>query len=544
MSRRRPSPSASSSQPNKALFIRSTEAPLQKLAEEIFKLASEGYQFESPEGLEYVPLNFALVGMNKINQFTNIVVNDLEKLVDTLRTIAVALPVTFVLVIDQGEEVLSLGTGLDLDEQQSKYFKFLALFGASKFPLKVIIALRNEFYGDFQGAINEQSPEPMPIHNFRLGSLGAKGLIAAITRPTQSAAVEGYGLPPYGFSFEDGLPERIVNDLVRTAKTGGLVGGELPMLQVVCETLYRNVRMRPKPWVISDRDYKALGEIETQLNDYVDRLLITFSKTKGKPIARHAIDILRWKDALTGLAKRQANSTVTTDRKTLADLEAPRGTSPQDFQELLRYLAEDELGVLRDEKIRRLGSNVEVPCYSLRHDAVGFVLIRWKDAREATRGILAGFDSLVLFVGGFYMLFGLVLTASITAKLLPMFHGGSRPDIQFNDIIAMTTGLVIMIFGTFLPYLSERHYRRTPKEFIAFKFQLLGVLNPLFMLISRRGRRLTKDDLGDWSRTRFFGCICSRPPVWKNSSFERTSISKVRSLNGNGRYVGGIGYDA
>src|ERR1700733_12433814 len=44
----------------KAVFIRSTDKPLQQLALEIFKLASEGYSFSSPDGEERVDLRHAL----------------------------------------------------------------------------------------------------------------------------------------------------------------------------------------------------------------------------------------------------------------------------------------------------------------------------------------------------------------------------------------------------------------------------------------------------------------------------------------------------
>jgi hypothetical protein len=427
-------------QPSKAVFIRSTDAPLQELAKEIFKLGSEGYSFTSPLGQEHVNLCDALLGNSKLDDFTRLVISEPIKLIESLRTIAVALPVTLVLVIDQGEEVLSLRRGLELEDAQVLYFKFLALFGLSDFPLKLIIALRNEFYGDFQAAINEQTLEPLPILYFRLKNLGFEDLIDAIKRPTQG--VRNYEPPSYGFKFEEGVPEMIVDDLIRTAKAGGLVGGELAVLQVVCETLYDNTKVRGKPWMIKKKDYLELGEIETQLNDYVDRVLVSFCSLKGIPAGKQAGEILRWKDALTGLAKIQPNNTVTTDRKSIDDLVQTAGKSVHYLCNLLKYLSDDNRAVLREEKIRKLGFEAETLCYSLRHDAVGLVLVRWRAAREASRGITAGVRSMVVWLSWSAVLIGVLFGG---ASIYRFFVGDGWQEIAPLVVISLGYGRYVLL---------------------------------------------------------------------------------------------------
>jgi hypothetical protein len=491
------------SQSNKALFIRSTEAPLQKLAEEVFRLASADFTFQSPEGIEHVDLSNALFGRRSMDDFSSLIISQPSRLVDSLRLVAAALPVTLVLIIDQGEEVLSLG---DFDNQQSKYFEFLARFGESDFPLKLIIALRNEFYGDFQAAINEHSLEPTPLFYYRLKNLGVEQLISAIKRPTQSAAVDDYGPPTYGFKFEDGLPELIVRDLIKTAKKGGLVGGELPVLQVVCETLYQKTKGRGRPWLITVDDYKQLGEIETQLNDYVDRLLMAFCDKKSIPEKQRAPSIIKWKDALTKLAKLQPNNTVTTDRKTINDIELPGNLSRGEFGEFVGYLADDELGVLREEKIRQLGSTAEISCYSLRHDAVGLVLVRWRDAREATRGTSQGIGGAFDLFGSFYIIIGVLFCAF---AFFPAFKGiidqyfppiekllglGESSPKSVDTIILSITGVFSIVLGLVFPLVMQSGWQRIPREFVTFRFQLLSVVDPAFRFLLGK-RRLDREGL-------------------------------------------------
>src|SRR5450755_2956183 len=60
--------------PDRAIFIRSTDSPLEQLAEEIFRIASEGYAFTSPVGREHLELREALCGVDNADQFAEVVV--------------------------------------------------------------------------------------------------------------------------------------------------------------------------------------------------------------------------------------------------------------------------------------------------------------------------------------------------------------------------------------------------------------------------------------------------------------------------------------
>src|SRR4029077_4870449 len=124
--------------------------------------ATEGYTFESPDGKEHTDLRGALLQRASVDDFARMVIEEPAKLVESLSIIAKTLPVTLILVIDQGEEVLSIG-GQRAGVAEASYFRFLALFGESKYPLKLIVALRSDYWGDFVDAINSQSDEGTTI---------------------------------------------------------------------------------------------------------------------------------------------------------------------------------------------------------------------------------------------------------------------------------------------------------------------------------------------------------------------------------------------
>jgi len=250
-----------------------------------------------------------------------------------------------------------------------------------------------------------------------------------------------------------------------------------------------------KTLVTQPKDVLSLQEDRT--TSPADLVLAAFEQStasRQQSFIKSVIDrgyVLNSKDALTGLARLQANNTVTTDRKTIDDLTIPDGETAYDFYRLLEYLAKDELGVLRGERIRKLGSTTDTPCYSLRHDAVGLVLVRWKDAREATRGLLGSFDFLVTMFGQLYALGGLVI---VIFGFLPTIIPGSTWVSSEFDVPLMIAGMLAILVGLALPFFLSRLYRRTPREFIALHFQLLGVISRVFRIM-QMGKRLTRERL-------------------------------------------------
>jgi hypothetical protein len=237
------------------------------------------------------------------------------------------------------------------------------------------------------------------------GIAGTDQIIKAIKRPTLKEPIDDYGVPfeHYHFAFEEGLPEMIARDLESRA----LAGGKLPVLQVVCDRLYAKTRPADPnaSWLITRRDYEALGSIEQQMEENVNLELEQLCRDSGIRYEPHIrAEIERWKDMLATLAKSRPDGTVTTDMKSVEELatEATKARCTLDLRTTIAFLTRDGVRILRREDLVRLGSNEIVECYSLGHDAVGLVLYQWGIKRRAEqarrRGMrIASFSIAIVF---------------------------------------------------------------------------------------------------------------------------------------------------
>lgn len=462
---------------SKAALIRSTGRPLQKLAEEVYSIALAGYDFTNAFGKSvHTDLRKAVFDFSAdVDGFVELVQNDPQKLVESLGVIAASVPVTPVLWIDQAEEVFSLGRSSEEEALRTKYFDFLIAFAKSQFPLKLIIAFRKEYSSDFFDPVEDafrDKPEEFTtlIERFRLDNLSDQDLVRAIKRPTHPEEAPDYDPPEWNFTFEDNLPETIVADLRKTAKESGLVGGDLPILQVVCETLYLNTRDRgkdSKAWIITANDYRALGRIETQLNDYVDAVLVKFFYQQIKD-ERRIREVLLWKDVLTSLYRTQRDNSITSDLKTVKDLRDSGGQQVQKLDatldDLLRFLADDEQSILRTEKVRTLGDHEPVDAFSLRHDAVGLVLKGWRDARRANVAAVQSIHSSWKQSGLIGLVFGALLLSYPAYELL-RYH--KLPEV------AIGVGILSLLYlGAGIATLCRLGIRTTVRDFLPAQTKL------------------------------------------------------------------------
>jgi hypothetical protein len=409
----------------KSVFIRATDDPYGKLSEAVFQFASASYSFESPFGLEIIDLSSALNLCRTADDFVRHVARSPALLVEALEYIASSLPKKLVLIIDQAEEVLTLGdAGPEAERAKNTFFEFIRMFSERQLTIRLVLALRTEYYGVFQTRIRRGARQYVQFQDFFLEDLSESDLHRVIVRPTQQSPVEGVGVPRefYRFQFEDSLPSRITGDLRNIVEAGGLIGGALPVLQVVCETLYRATRSRGadgKQWTITLKDYEALGPLQMQLGDYVDRVIGNGLRIFEKSETAAESQIFLWKDLLTLLAKTKVDSTVTTDLVKIDDLRSEaKKFGAEHFDDMLRYLADDNQSVLRREYIRKIGTRDAIEVFSLRHDAIGLVLDRWRSARSSMKHTAAAFRKtylgfmsagLVMYAGfGFYSLWSFI----------------------------------------------------------------------------------------------------------------------------------------
>jgi hypothetical protein len=376
---------------SKALFIRSFDDPLWSLSQNIYEMAGIPAEIPSPRGGTAVrSLEKARLGFQDADGFAELVNSRPVALVEALQIVSSTLPATLVLIVDQGEEVLTLKPGPDGDEARKQFFEFLWEFGRARLDMKLLIAIRTEYYGRFQAFIKRDAFDANLVRDYLLPDLGRGDLIEAIARPTLKYKVVESLCPPYehfGFSYEPELPgpprvpsppEKITDDLLGA----NLSGGVLPALQIVCDRLWESTRKPQGTWIISTDDYELLGGVEGQIEQQIVQSLMEFAQKCGVTDTLIVDEAVRWGDVLGRIAKTQVDGTSTTERQRAEDLAraAKKAGCRVSFKGMMAYLSDDERRILRSEEVRTRG-NETIICYTLGHDAVGLVLNKWKVQR-------------------------------------------------------------------------------------------------------------------------------------------------------------------
>ena len=386
----------------RAIFVRSTDKPLIELAQTIYKFAIQDVVVHTPNG-DY-PLGLGdIVSNMPIESFVETFGQDSELLIDVLSKIARKVSRTIVLIVDQAEEVITLNTGVKGDLFRHEFFSFLSLMSKTQIELKLIVALRSEYFGEFFDEISLEEFDFKGVKVTALKDLTTNQIIQAITRPTQSEPIENYGIPydHYQFQFESGLPEKIASDLEFTPS-----GGRLPALQIVCDRLYANTKPSDskQPWTIYQKDYDALGGIEQQQEENINRELKRLCVDNGfKSEFGIEEEVAKWKDVLATLAREQPDGTFTSDLNTIETIKekALEIGCKIDVSRAISYLTLDEVRILRHENLIKLGTREVIECYSLGHDAIGLVLNKWSIGQQEV-------NSLRVIIRGMFGAFGLI----------------------------------------------------------------------------------------------------------------------------------------
>ncbi len=361
----------------RALFVRSTALPLFNLANAVAEFTASPISIETPTGSRNIDLSALMRGA--LQNWKSPTGPEPGDLVAALEEVARRLPQTLIVVVDQAEEVLTLNVGQDGRSNRDAFFKFISAFAKSQLDMKLLIAIRTEFYGRYRNAIQEFSSEQSAIAEFFLADLDEHELVEAIVRPTLDCAIGGLAAPRsrYGFKFEDGLPEMIAHDLAAANLTGGI----LPVAQIVCDALYRRINAS-KPEnsvrVIVNADYISLGGIEEQVDKHLESVLRAYCTTKKI----HFVDteVNYWRNILSELARTQVDGTVTTELKPSADLQklAAKLRTQLPFQETMEFLESEEQRIVRRVNVKTVAHEEPIVCYSLGHDVLGLPLLTWK----------------------------------------------------------------------------------------------------------------------------------------------------------------------
>jgi hypothetical protein len=479
----------------KALFIRSTDKPLSKIAEAIFEFSTKPLEIPTPIGLQAVNLAGAIASFEKLVDFQQAVEEDFLLLVGSIRELARMLPDTLILVLDQAEEVLTLMHGEAGNVHRDNFFNFLIRIEAENIDVKFVISIRTEYFGRFDEHLSGRHDEDARLRSYMLHELEADALVTAIKRPTLSESlteVDEVGIAAreiYNFEFAEGVPERIASDLLNTTTRGGV----LPVMQIVCERLYNNTKRRSEPnsaWEITLDDYLKFGGMDGPISGYVhdkirDKCLsvylsddVNFRIKVEKHITGIAQECSNWEEVLMLLVRIHADGTVTTDLRAEGELRQKASSLGCiiDFDEMMQYLCADEQRLLRPPiTVVQKGTKAEIKCYSLGHDAVGLMLSVLMESRLQRTKFLEQYGNQAsryrkLF-GIFTLIYSVVIISTLVAGELHFVSLALSQEFKRAAVIAISLLTIAGIFYTFRkPSLSESKLIRMATAEFSFRY--------------------------------------------------------------------------
>jgi hypothetical protein len=354
--------------PASTLFIRCTDKPLVQLAERLYSEVTEGHhELRTPDG-QTTSIDLTEVHQGRdCDTFLQDVAEDPDQMIESLGVLASLLPRTLVVIIDQAEEILTVRQDEEGRKWGEQFFNFLALFSRSRLDLKLLVALRTEWYGQFYNAIRQRRWDPMNIRDYLLSELTQDQIAIAIKHPSQ--------FREYNFSFDNGLPEKIALDL----KNSPLEGGVLPVMQLICERLYRQkgeMTDEGKHIQITNKDYLALGGAEGQLGQYIRESLLEIATLNKMKSHIAELEIERWCIVLATIVRTQIDGTVTTDFRTSVDLlnKCKEVNCKIPFEQMIPYLTDEKRRILQRTEIFNPRTKETHVAYSLGHDAIGLAL--------------------------------------------------------------------------------------------------------------------------------------------------------------------------
>lgn len=399
------------------LFIRCGSDPLGRIAEHVFRFASASVPVEGVAGVKTLDLSAARLGHRELSAYVE-ACRKPYVLMDSLHEISAKLPFTLVIILDQAEEVITLGDATP--ECRRQFFQFVKEFSSINFPIKFVVALRKDHSGRFielaqeggsldlragvsnagvsnagpsnaaaSAALQEQTRRAVKadIKIFLLSEFSSEEVLHAIKLPTSRDPIDNLGTPfaQYGFEYAPGVAEKIVKDLFDTPFTAAV----LPVMQIVCRDLYKTVRpppeqesAKPPPWIIAMSQYEEGG----QISGPVDRHISTSLRASFGALPKDAVEEeeRRWREILFRLVRRESDGTVHTRIVSLKELRtiAAEQKAKAKLDDVIAYLTQPEILLLRAVTVVSGAGDDETGKLSLGHDFIAMVLQRWKTGEQ------------------------------------------------------------------------------------------------------------------------------------------------------------------
>ncbi|MBI1778035.1 MAG: hypothetical protein HYR63_22070 [Proteobacteria bacterium] len=371
------------------MFLRCGQAPMNNLANTIYDFVrrAKSVPIERDEKDDSLDLSDALLGCETKRQFATKVGSDPKLLVDSIAKITSQMPVTLLLIIDQAEEVITLNveefnpTSAYRNDNIKPFFDFLKIFYDEKLDFNILISIRADKYSHFDALLQLIAPKRRLIPQFFLPVLAYDELIRVIRGPTEGAD-KSVDTPfaKYRFRYDEGVPEYIVDSLLKRRALGGI----LPVLQVVCRSLYLGVVRGQKKTLITEQDVKDQKGIEAPIREYLEAALAVAFGRQRSTQTEFILERNKWFRALSNLVLISPNGTTTTSVESIKDLIAwATGEGVNANPEIvLKTLAQPAVRILRPgSKIGWEGDLI--PSYSLGHDAIALSLEDWRRVQAA-----------------------------------------------------------------------------------------------------------------------------------------------------------------
>ncbi len=381
------------------LSIRASSDLAGQLAMALLQFCSRGYGFTTPAG-ETVNVDLSSILSAVVDtepdpdtllptteDFRQALRADPALLSHVLAAVTADLPFELIVLIEHGEELLSLAD--PEDDEQDAFLELAMLRAAAAGPARVkfIMTLRTEFVGRMLKPLLQSPDDRAAVRTFLVEELTPDELVEVILQPTSQEPLPMTADVPqriYGLQFEEGLADQIATDACRN----GAANQESPLalVHVVCGRLYQLMAGQQEKVIRASR-LKEIGGVERGLSRYVDMLVTTKMASAGSRPTR---------DLLRKLYERQPDGLVT--RKLLfgSDL-AAQWTDTAAFQETVSRAAADDVRLVEISYLNVEGK--EGDFVSLAHDALAPVLAsQAEDAARKKYGWSKFFDALWLTV--------------------------------------------------------------------------------------------------------------------------------------------------
>lgn len=235
--------------------------------------------------------------------------NDSELLGKLLDDITRRLPFELVLLIEQGEDLVTQVTEPAEKKRRGLALEMLAALWRSPARCKVLMEIRTEHLGRLSQFF---PPGKETWRGYFLGDLREEQMIQALVLPTSSEPVSYSNEIPfqkYGFSFENGVAEDAVREAVQAARDRQ--SAPLPLIQALGSLLKEKVQRRATT-AVNKGDLKDMSPVGDAVARHVE------ARIRDLPVPRDAQKMFR--TLLEELYARNTDGTLTRELVPYEDL--------------------------------------------------------------------------------------------------------------------------------------------------------------------------------------------------------------------------------